>query len=120
MGDSFKTGRSDPKKFATPDGAIETVASPIPGYREHWRLEFVLCHACQRMGPVMLDPLYRTPQLAGVFRRKIIRMQVAGDLSGDTSKILGQIGGDVAECRPRLAGLQVTDMLADKDIVADT
>src|ERR1700730_1894640 len=86
-GQSERPETSDPleriiirqQKLPAPDRAVRAIASAVPRHTQRWSFHLILGHACQNVGPMMLDTLQRGPDLSSIARGKVIRMKVARD-----------------------------------------
>src|SRR6516162_1076223 len=117
---AFKTLAVAQKKFPSPNRPIGAVTGSIPGYAEHGRVEFIFGNAGQNVSPMMLNVDGLFTELTSVFGGEIIRVQIAGDQAGRSPVQMLQIRSNFLKSSEGLTRFEITNMLANKNLFADT
>src|SRR3954470_14173791 len=108
------------KKFSAPNASVHAIARAVPRNSEHWRFDRVFRHAGKNMRIMMLHGNAPRAAPARELRRKIIRMQITGDSRGPGVIKRRQVLRAGSKRQHRSFRLQVSDMLAEEHLGADS
>src|SRR5579871_988915 len=107
------------KKFPAPDRAIDAVSGAIPRDAQILAFDAVLRGAGGDVRLVVLDVDQREAGSFRPLRGGIIRMEIAGDRLRLEAIESAEIGDGALERSARLERIEIADMLAEEDVLAD-
>ena len=118
MAEALKSCIAAGQALPAPGRSVSAVAGAIPHQADHFPLQAIVRHAGSHVGVVVLHLYKGQTQALGILGGHIIRVQVAGSDGGFHIKQMLEMGDLLGIILQGLHVLQVTDVLAGKNIAA--